>query len=715
MLEADSKAIARRARKQSWVGPAALLLLAVTVDGCSDDGGSSTPVSCPVGTTDCGGSCVDLQRDPAHCGACHAPCNADQACVAGACSDECPPGEDMCNGWCVDLQTDPRYCGDCQTACEQDEQCTAGQCLPSQTADGFTSQGPGDSDVLAALFGTREIVLTTGDGTVSNPFDTDFRVTFTPPSGAASEVTVDGFYDGDSTWRGRVYVTEAGGWSWTTHSSDDAGLDAETGSFTAVPSGFRGKMRKHPENDHQWATDDGRYFLTIADTPYLLFNDEYDESVFQNYVEDIAVRGISLVRAGLGGGYSAWDPNARQSGGRYPRPNWLHDGWDYDRFDLSQWGTTDERLAWLLNNHAGLYVDLHLMPKSDNSGEHWYQDLTAQQRERTLKYLVARVAAWPQVLFLIERDVPHTYNSWQENLQMIREIGGYLADHDPWDTFRTGNEKSREYNQLTEPSDFDDWQSFLEVQSWGYPHGRAVDYYYENISYLPVHVYHGEDKYEQTWQGVPAHPAYYYRRLFWSNLLSGGSGTYGSKYKDLIPYDQTGSTDYYYEDSDQTDSTQLTGLDETIHIVEFVEQYDIDFADFTPDDSLARLQHAVSPEGDSGPSHVQCTHHGAARYLLYHPNAEDGETSSADITDNGEIVSQHVNSRLNASLRTDRTPGVEVDLTGAAGATFTVTWFHPTTGQSYDEGTVSGGSWQTITAPAAFEGSDAVLLLRSGN
>jgi hypothetical protein len=224
----------------------------------------------------------------------------------------------------VDLQTDPRYCGSCDIACAQDEQCTAGQCLPAVTADGFTSQGPGDSDVLAALYGTREIVLDTGDGSVSNPFDTDFRVTFTPPSGSASEVTVDGFYDGGDTWRARLYVTESGAWTWSTESADDAGLAGVSGSFTAVPSGLRGKMRKHPTNDHQWATDDGQYFLTIADTPYLLFNEEYGDDVFQRYVEDIVARGVTLVRAGYGGGYSVWSPDARASNGQYPRSNWIH-------------------------------------------------------------------------------------------------------------------------------------------------------------------------------------------------------------------------------------------------------------------------------------------------------------------------------------------------------------------------------------------------------
>jgi hypothetical protein len=41
--------------------------------------------SCPPGTADCGGSCVNLGRDPAHCGGCGLPCAAGTACHNGTC------------------------------------------------------------------------------------------------------------------------------------------------------------------------------------------------------------------------------------------------------------------------------------------------------------------------------------------------------------------------------------------------------------------------------------------------------------------------------------------------------------------------------------------------------------------------------------------------------------------------------------------------------
>ena len=577
-------------------------------------------------------------------------------------------------------------------------------------ATNFTSQGPGVSTDTAKLYGTHEIFLSTGDGTVENPFDTDFRVTFKPPSQNA--VTVNGFYDGGNTWRARVYVTTIGDWTWSTNSDDDSGLRNESGSFTAVSSNLRGKMRKHPRNNQRWATENGQFFLTLADTPYLLFNDDeqYTEALFQDYVQQAVAKGITLMRAGYGGGYSRWSPAATACG--YPRSNWIHDHDDYDKFDLNQLKKSDERLAWLLDNYPNLYIDLHILPKSDDAGERWENDLNETQRDRTLRYIVARLAAWPQILFLIERDIPHTYASWQQNLQMARAVGDYLAANDPWDTFRGCNEKSRELNQLTLPSDFDGWELYLEVQHWGYPHATAVDYYYENYPGIPVHVFHGEDKYEKPWANVPANPSYYYRRLFWSALLSGGSGTYGSKYKTLIPYDETGSTPYNPCNGADVESNQLTGLDETEHIKQFFEHYNIDLADFDPDDSLAELKDEVPPDGDAGPSRVQCAHNGIQAYICYHPNAANGEEESIDITETEETSNRPL-TRYAASLNTDRIPGIVMDLLAGSGVAYEVIWFHPTTGQIYEDGTIPGGSVLTLTAPSAFHGFDAVLYLKA--
>src|SRR4051794_4145835 len=90
---------------------------ATGLDNGGDGGGPDGPPAnidggCGVGTTACGGLCVNLLSDAAHCGACNTACMPGQFCVASKCqsSPTCPPGLVSCNGTCTDVQSSPQNC-----------------------------------------------------------------------------------------------------------------------------------------------------------------------------------------------------------------------------------------------------------------------------------------------------------------------------------------------------------------------------------------------------------------------------------------------------------------------------------------------------------------------------------------------------------------------------------------------------------------------------
>lgn len=135
----------------------------------------------------CDGVCVDLENDPAHCGACGAQCASEQSCVLGACvglaldggdgdadggdagvlgdgsyadadvpprdggdggdagdaggpPEGCDVGELECGETCVRPDSDPMNCGGCGIACAAGDVCAAGECtdacrLPRMTCD----------------------------------------------------------------------------------------------------------------------------------------------------------------------------------------------------------------------------------------------------------------------------------------------------------------------------------------------------------------------------------------------------------------------------------------------------------------------------------------------------------------------------------------------------------------------------------------------------
>jgi hypothetical protein len=78
----------------------------------------------------CGGSsCVELQLDPAHCGACDVACPPGAACVDGSC--ECAGTLRFCSEACVDVEASSSHCGDCDRSCPAGALCNVGQCLCS--------------------------------------------------------------------------------------------------------------------------------------------------------------------------------------------------------------------------------------------------------------------------------------------------------------------------------------------------------------------------------------------------------------------------------------------------------------------------------------------------------------------------------------------------------------------------------------------------------
>ncbi len=94
--------------------------------------GSTTALDCQ-GLSACADECVQLEADPAHCGACFNACASDQVCFGGACEAACGEGSSPCEGACVNLHSDPANCGFCDRACPPPEahgvaSCELGNC-----------------------------------------------------------------------------------------------------------------------------------------------------------------------------------------------------------------------------------------------------------------------------------------------------------------------------------------------------------------------------------------------------------------------------------------------------------------------------------------------------------------------------------------------------------------------------------------------------------
>jgi hypothetical protein len=530
----------------------------------------------------------------------------------------------------------------------------------------------------APKFGIYEISLT-GDGTVNNPFDTIATVTFTPPSGQANAKTVYAFYDGDNTWRARIYVSEIGTWQWSSASAMDKDLDGKTGAFRAVNSKLRGRLLPHQKNPRHWITEDGRWFLNINDTAYFLLSlkDQNGNSIshedFAAYVRDAVDHGITSFRswAAVGSrgcleGIEAWNDSIFEDEGN-------------TRLRLNHFRCSDQRLAWLLEHYPDIYIQLIIFPLGTrwSVDEQFWKNLTEVQKKRLLRYIVARYAAYPQIFWLAFNDAHYDPN-YPNNNALARETGEYLRQHDLWQhPVSTGHARFVDFYFADEK-----WATYIHLEN-AYDLGATqCEKYYAYAK--PVFL--GEDRYEQDHPELdPADMRYYQRRLYWAWLLSGGFTNYGGRWWVVHPYSETEKRPARspWDREKVTFTSQLVGLESVRHIRDYFTTRNIELSAFEPDHSLA-----TDLDGRTGIQSPKVMRRGTDEYLIYHPNAAaDGKEARVDIS-------------RNACLR--------LDLKAAHGL-FSVEWYRAEDGTIYDGGVSRGGKEIELISP--WTGHDVVIHL----
>lgn len=545
------------------------------------------------------------------------------------------------------------------------------QGVPSEgsAAQNFT-RGAGP----ARKFGAHEIVLT-GNGAVAAPFDTLATVTFTAPSGTIK--TVYAFYDGGNTWRARVYVGEVGTWFWKSFSSSDALLSNRAGSFSATASTNPGMLKPHSVNKRQWMTDNGEDFINISETAYWLFDPT--KTSWQQYIIDDIKQGVTSLRVdtfldSAGNSWALIWKDAQKT-----------------QLNLAVLQVDDARIQWILNHYPGLHLQLKVLPGTEPYGadDDVWVSLPQSVRTSYLRNFVSRFAAYPNVFFEATNDVRANASATctlsgrpcPNNLALAREVGNYFLLNDPWRHPMSHGPVSNAYNFFAgEP-----WLSYVSLQSIHRPSADDA----AHPSYRPYHVFMTEDEYEQDGPGAPVSPNYYFRRLFWSWLLSGGSANYGGRVGGpppfaLVPYSVSGSLRWSKEGINY-DFKRLQGLDSTPHISPYFKSRAIKLSQFIEDDGLA-----TDLNGNIGEARAQVARRARDEFIVYHPNSTPGTA--------GRTATPH----------TSRAARFTLNLSNAPGA-FGVEWFDPSTGKAQSGGDVAGGATLTFTAPWA---ADVILRLK---
>lgn len=494
--------------------------------------------------------------------------------------------------------------------------------------------------------GAYEITLRSPQD-VGNPYlDLVFRVTFVRPDG--TQAVVDGFYDGGCMFRARAYCDTLGLWRWFSESNAPA-LHGQTGTFEVVSSVLKGKLRLHPDDPHQFSYDSGDWFLHIGDTGYRYVTDTEPE--WQAYVDQAVQMGVTKIRT--------WFCRDRSN---------VQVLFDETRraLNLPYWQEIDRRLVYALEQHP--QVQFKLIPYGEDTDEIRRYETGDPFSLFIARYAQARFSAFPNVHWCMSNDREIVGDDKQPlagrqvYARTIERMGRDMAAREPWGTLLTNHQcRWSGYDFVAAP-----WSDIITLEDLDQVGGEILLEYRQRRA---VPVVNDEDRYE-TYR-PPKHPRYFFRRLMWGSLLSGGHATYGGM-RTYEPYDgELGGVQGY---SDAVAAGKICGgAHDFRHIHRFFHDAGLTLVGMEPDDTLVG--------GDA--CRYKCVHDDG-RFLVYLANPS-GETPETD-------------------CESETVPSVTIQLPACS---FAVHWFDPSNGEWRDAAVIDGGT-RSLTAPGM---GDWVLLL----
>jgi hypothetical protein len=255
--------------------------------------------------------------------------------------------------------------------------------------------------------------------------------------------------------------------------------------------------------------------------------------------------------------------------------------------------------------------------------------------------------------------------------QIIEQIGRDMAAREPWGTLLTNHQRRWSGYAFVESA----WSDIITLHDLDQAAGELI------LSYRPKAarpVVLDEDRYEH-WR-EPENPRYFFRRLMWASLLSGGHATYGGL-RTYEPYDGGVRGVQGYFDANRAGKL-AGGADDFVHIHRFFADTGLTLVGMEPADALV----------GGNPHQVKCIGNGDT-YIVYAANPH-GKKPQTD------------------RPRAER-PRVSIRLPQGD---YSVRWYNPRTGTWARESTISGpGSRQLEPPELETDGAvcgDWVILVR---
>jgi hypothetical protein len=279
----------------------------------------------------------------------------------------------------------------------------------------------------ASLWATFELSF---DGpTEGNPFrDVTLGAVFEQGD---RKVRVNGFYDGDGKYVVRFLPDATGPWNWATSSNAPA-LDGKSGTVEVGPAepGHHGPVRV--DRRHHFRYADGTRYINIGTTAYVwnLQGDAVEEQTLRTLAEAPFTK-IRMCVFPKHYRYNEVEPE------RYPFKllkmgdhRWQGKfemqgfAFDFDVFDPAYFRHLERRINDLAA--IGVEADLIIFHPYDRWG---FSRMSPEQDDNYLRYLVARLAAFPNVWWSMANEYDFMFNKTAEDWRRWIDI---VAANDPY-------------------------------------------------------------------------------------------------------------------------------------------------------------------------------------------------------------------------------------------------------------------------------------------
>jgi hypothetical protein len=253
-----------------------------------------------------------------------------------------------------------------------------------------------------------------------NPFnDVTLTATF---RNQKRTISVDGFYDGDGSYKIRFMPDEMGPWTWTTK-SNQALLDGKSGALECVAPGEGNRGPVSVRDDYHFGYADGTPFVECGTTCYAWAFQA--EEIQKQTIQTLTASPFNKLRMCL---FPKWYQHNRKEPPMYPFPRNGEKN-DYSTFNAAYFQHLDRLILEL--RRIGVQADLILFHPYDKWG---YQSMPAEVDDRYLRYVIARFGAFRNVWWSLANEFDllrdKTSQDWDRYARIIQE-------HDAFDHLRS--------------------------------------------------------------------------------------------------------------------------------------------------------------------------------------------------------------------------------------------------------------------------------------